>query len=214
MPEGTRQEINYEGQEYVTREAAQTVQTEQPDAIQNQTGGTSQWTLQQFNTIGGQPWMALQEHATDGSVTRQLTGYEHEVRELATHLQVTPLELPATTQVEFLSQHLTNPDEREYELGRQFAADRSRGIPTEFAPMSLDPFIKGMTDRDFEQKIRAENGMTTGQETSATTISQQVDQSNGTMQANIPEVRSTQREPEQQQERQSQATEYSMGISF
>lgn len=60
------------------------------------------WTLQQFTTVAGQPWYALQQHS-DGGVERQYTGYEHEMTALCRKLRVTPQVLPPTTEEEFLS---------------------------------------------------------------------------------------------------------------
>jgi hypothetical protein len=59
------------------------------------------WTLQQFATIAGHPWFALQRHS-DAGVEQQFTGYRHEMEALAKQLGVQPEELPPTTAEEFL----------------------------------------------------------------------------------------------------------------
>ena len=40
------------------------------------------WTVQQFTTVAGHPWYALQQHS-DGGVLWQYTGYRHEIDALA-----------------------------------------------------------------------------------------------------------------------------------
>ena len=60
------------------------------------------WTLQQFTTVCGKPWYALQVQ-TDAGVLRQWTGYRHEMDELSKKLGVEPEELPPTTEEEFFA---------------------------------------------------------------------------------------------------------------
>jgi hypothetical protein len=59
------------------------------------------WTLQQFCTVAGRPWFALQQQ-TDEGVIWQATGYRQELDELCTRQGITPDELPPTTEEEFL----------------------------------------------------------------------------------------------------------------
>jgi hypothetical protein len=116
------------------------------------TPNTNQWTLQAFSEINGQPWMALQEHAADGSIERQITGFEHELRQTAQQNNITPRVLPPTSEEQFYASLSNNG--RDYELGRQFAAEPANGIPQHLAPLDLGQFSKGLEDREFEQKIR------------------------------------------------------------
>jgi hypothetical protein len=140
------------------------------------TPNTNQWTLQAFTEINGQPWMALQEHAADGSVQRQITGFEHELTQTAQQNNITPRVLPPVSEEQFYA-NLSN-NVRDYELGRQFAAEPSNGIPQHLAPLDLGQFSKGLEDREFEQKIRSDQreslvsafeqyGLDTGFETAA-----------------------------------------------
>lgn len=62
----------------------------------------SRWTLQQFTTLPGGPWLALQEQ-DDAGIMRQFTGYRHELEAIARQLRVTPQELEPITEQEFLS---------------------------------------------------------------------------------------------------------------
>ena len=62
----------------------------------------SLWTLQEFATVAGKPWFALQKQS-DAGILSQWTGYRHEVDELAARLAITPEELPATTEDEFFA---------------------------------------------------------------------------------------------------------------
>jgi hypothetical protein len=39
------------------------------------------WTLQQFATVDGKPWFALQKH-NDGGVILHVTGWRHEIEKL------------------------------------------------------------------------------------------------------------------------------------
>lgn len=147
------------------------------NAVANeQIAGSNQWTLQAFTEINGQSWMALQEHAADGSIQRQLTGFEQELKLTAQQNNITPRVLPAISEEQFYAS-LSN-DVRDYELGRQFAAEPSAGIPHNLAPLDLGQFSKGLEDREFEQKIRSEEreslvamfeqyGLDTGFETAA-----------------------------------------------
>ena len=140
------------------------------------TPNTNQWTLQAFTEITGQPWMALQEHAADGSIERQITGFEHELRQTAQQNNITPRVLPPTSEEQFYASLSNNG--RDYELGRQFAAEPSNGIPQHLAPLDLSQFSRGLEDREFEQKIRSDQreslvpafeqyGLDTGLETAA-----------------------------------------------
>jgi len=60
------------------------------------------WTVQQFTTVAGRPWFALQLQS-DGGVDRQYTGYFHEMKHLAAELGVTPQVRAPTTEEEFLT---------------------------------------------------------------------------------------------------------------
>lgn len=60
------------------------------------------WTLQQFATVAGQPWFALQ-FQSDGGVQMQFTGYRHEMDNLAGKLGITPEELPVITEEEYFA---------------------------------------------------------------------------------------------------------------
>jgi hypothetical protein len=115
----------------------------------------SVWTMQRFAEVSGKSWFALQERTLDGSIQRQYTGFGSELAELAARMNITPRALPAISEEQFYA-NLSN-NVRDYELGRQFAADPSAGIPHHLAPMDLSHFSNGLTDREFEQKIRAEN---------------------------------------------------------
>jgi len=115
----------------------------------------SVWTMQRFAEVSGKSWFALQERALDGSIQRQYTGFGSELAELAAQMNITPRALPAIAEEQFYA-NLSN-NVRDYELGRQFAANPSAGIPHHLAPMDLNQFSNGLTDREFEQKIRAEN---------------------------------------------------------
>ena len=115
----------------------------------------SVWTMQRFAEVSGKSWFALQERTLDGSIHRQYTGFGSELAELAAQMNITPRALPAISEEQFYA-NLSN-NVRDYELGRQFAADPSAGIPHHLAPMDLSQFSNGLTDREFEQKIRAEN---------------------------------------------------------
>ncbi len=61
------------------------------------------WTLQQFTTVAGQPWYALQQQS-DGGMEKQFTGYHHEMTALCRKLRITPEVLTPTTEEEFLRQ--------------------------------------------------------------------------------------------------------------
>jgi hypothetical protein len=63
--------------------------------------GTS-WTLQEFTTVAGRPWYALQQHS-DGGVERQYTGNKQEMDALCRKHRIRPQKLPPTTEEEFLS---------------------------------------------------------------------------------------------------------------
>ena len=62
----------------------------------------SLWTLQEFATVAGKPWFALQKQ-NDAGILWQWTGYRHEVDALASRLAITPEELPATSEKDFFS---------------------------------------------------------------------------------------------------------------
>jgi hypothetical protein len=124
-------------------------------AGQNPEEAESLWTLQQFSEINGKPWLALREHNLDGTIQRQYTGTTEEIAALTAANNISPRQLPAVSEEHFYSQLLGK--DRDYELGRQFAADPAQGIPHHLAPMDLDRFSAGMTDRAFEQQIRTEN---------------------------------------------------------
>ena len=124
-------------------------------ADQNPEEAESLWTLQQFSEINGKPWLALREHNLDGTIQRQYTGTTEEIAALTAANNISPRQLPAVSEEHFYSQLLGK--DRDYELGRQFAADPAQGIPHHLAPMDLDSFSAGMTDRAVEQQIRTEN---------------------------------------------------------
>jgi hypothetical protein len=121
---------------------------------ENQQHTPEQWTLQRFAEVAGQPWFALQQHGPDG-VQRQYTGHAHEVAELAAQMRITPRVLPATTEEQFYSSLTKNV--RDYELGRQFAADPERGIRQDLVPYDIDRYSAGQQVRTMEDKIRLEN---------------------------------------------------------
>jgi hypothetical protein len=203
------------------------------------TPNTNQWTLQAFTEINGEPWMALQEHAADGSIERQITGFEHELRQTAQQNNITPRVLPPTSEEQFYASLSNNG--RDYEFGRQFAAEPSNGIPQHLAPLDLGQFSKGLEDREFEQKIRSDQreslvsafeqyGLDTGFETAAQartwaesevekvfpaaqqtpeTVSVGQDRNVFSAQTNRAEQR--QREPEQQRE-ENVAQSYGMAV--
>lgn len=120
----------------------------------DQQASQSNWTIQQFAEVAGQPWYVLQEHGPDG-VQRQYTGYAHEVAELAATIHVSPRQLPATTEEAFYTS--LSKTTRDYELGRQFAADPERGIRTDLGPYDLDRYNAGQQVRTMEDNIRREN---------------------------------------------------------
>jgi hypothetical protein len=203
------------------------------------TPNTHQWTLQAFTEINGQPWMALQEHAADGSIERQITGFEHELRQTAQQNNITPRVLPPTSEEQFYASLSNNG--RDYELGRQFAAEPSNGIPQHLAPLDLGQFSKGLEDREFEQKIRSDQreslvsafeqyGLDTGFETAAqartwaesevekvfpaaqqTPETVSVDQDRNVFSAQTNRAEQRQREPEQQRE-ENVAQSYGMAV--
>jgi hypothetical protein len=203
------------------------------------TPNTNQWTLQAFTEINGQPWMALQEHAADGSIERQITGFEHELRQTAQQNNITPRVLPPTSEEQFYASLSNNG--RDYELGRQFAAEPSNGIPQHLAPLDLGQFSKGLEDREFEQKIRSDQreslvsafeqyGLDTGFETAAqartwaesevekvfpaaqqTPETVSVDQDRNVFSAQTNRAEQRQREPEQQRE-ENVAQSYGMAV--
>jgi hypothetical protein len=122
---------------------------------QNVEDAESLWTLQQFSEVNGKPWLALREHNLDGTIQRQYTGTTEEIAALTAANNISARPLPAISEERFYSQLLSS--DRDYELGRQFAADPAQGIPHHLAPMDLDRFSAGMTDRALEQQIRTEN---------------------------------------------------------
>jgi hypothetical protein len=60
------------------------------------------WTLQEFTTVAGKPWYALQKQ-NDGGIVWQFTGYLYEVIELAERIGVVPEELAPITEDEFFA---------------------------------------------------------------------------------------------------------------
>ncbi len=121
--------------------------------MQDMQSSHNHWTVQQFAEVAGQPWYALQEHGPDG-IERQYTGYAHEVAELAATLKVSPRQLPPTTEETFYAS--LNNRARNFELGRQFAADPSQGIRQDFAPYDLDRYAAGQQMRALEDNLRLE----------------------------------------------------------
>ena len=69
------------------------------------------WTLQQFTTIAGHPWFALQQH-NDAGIISQFTGYRHEVDAMCSKHGITPEELDPITEQEFFDRQ-KSPDEPE-----------------------------------------------------------------------------------------------------
>lgn len=63
--------------------------------------------LQQFVTIAGRPWYALQQQS-DGGVERQFTGYREDMDVLAGRLGIVPEESEPTTEPEFFQRLLEN----------------------------------------------------------------------------------------------------------
>lgn len=62
--------------------------------------GDSFWTMQQFTTVAGKPWFALQKQSDKGLLW-QFTGYRHEIDRLCIKHGITPVRLPPTTEEEF-----------------------------------------------------------------------------------------------------------------
>jgi hypothetical protein len=62
----------------------------------------SLWTLQEFATVAGRPWFALQLQS-DGGVELPFTGYRWEMDDVAAKLGIVPGELPAITEEDFFS---------------------------------------------------------------------------------------------------------------
>lgn len=58
------------------------------------------WTVQQFSTVAGRPWFALQKH-NDAGVIWQATGYRHEMETLCRNHSITPDELKPINEAEF-----------------------------------------------------------------------------------------------------------------
>jgi hypothetical protein len=65
------------------------------------------WTLQQFTTLAGKAWFALQRH-NDSSVVQQITGYSHEIEQHLEQMGITPEVLPSTTEEEFLKRGMVD----------------------------------------------------------------------------------------------------------
>jgi hypothetical protein len=177
-------------------------------ADQNQEEAQSLWTLQQFSEINGKPWLALREHNLDGTIQRQYTGTNEEIAALTAANNISPRQLPAVSEEHFYSQLLGK--DRDYELGRQFAADPAQGIPHHLAPMDLNSFSAGMTDRAFEQQIRTENHaqlQPASQQIAQATA--QVETQTGERQA-FSEISSPR---EKQQQRYEESAEQSFGMA-
>lgn len=75
-----------------------------PDSDQEPTllapGQGSVWTIQQFTTICGQPWLALQRQNDEG-VQWGFTGYRHEIDALCRKHSIIPRELEPITENEY-----------------------------------------------------------------------------------------------------------------
>lgn len=69
-------------------------------------GNGSHWTLQQFSTINGKPYYALQQH-NDSGVVWQCTGYRHEIDAVTTKHRITPELLDPIDEEEFYSRAVT-----------------------------------------------------------------------------------------------------------
>jgi hypothetical protein len=165
----------------------------------------SLWTLQQFSEVNGKPWLALREYNLDGSIQHQYTGTAEEIAALTAANNISPRPLPAVTEEHFYSQLLSS--DRDYELGRQFAADPAQGIPHHLAPMDLNRFSVGMTDRVLEQQIRTEN------QTQLQPAPQQITQASAQIETQNGE-RHTLNEISRPREKQQQSYEESAEQSF
>lgn len=88
------------------------------------------WTLQQFTTLAGRPWYALQQHS-DAGIRHQLTGYRHEMEARARELRITPQELPPTTEEAFFHRGMADREvspQDDSDEGRFLA--RAQRLPT------------------------------------------------------------------------------------
>jgi hypothetical protein len=177
-------------------------------ADQNPEEAESLWTIQQFSELNGKPWLALREHNPDGTIQRQYTGTTEEIAALTAANNISPRQLPAVSEEHFYSQLLGK--DRDYELGRQFAADPAQGIPHHLAPMDLNSFSAGMTDRAFEQQIRTENPaqlQPASQQIAQATA--QIETQNGERQA----LNEISRPREKQQQSYEESAEQSFGMA-
>ncbi len=178
-------------------------------ANQSQEEAESFWTVQQFSEINGKPWLALREHNLDGTIQRQYTGTTEEIAALTAANNISARPLAAISEERFYSQLLSS--DRDYELGRQFAADPSQGIPHHLAPMDLDRFSTGMTDRALEQQIRAEN------QTQLQPAPQQITQASAQLETQTGELQtfselSSPREKQQQSYEESAEQSFGMAV--
>ena len=191
-------------QVFESPETAQGVTQDAEDSVSE-----SVWTIQRFAEVSGKSWFALQQQAPDGSIQRQYTGFGEEVAELAARMNVTPRVLPAISEEQFYAQLMN--DSRDYELGRQFGADQSAGIPHHLAPIDLDRFSNGLTDREFEQEIRVENEQPAPQgERFDTSLLMQME--TATANENTPRAAHLQRDQHQQQQEETAAQSFGMRL--
>ncbi|MGO9440888.1 MAG: hypothetical protein ACLPXM_10125 [Terriglobales bacterium] len=66
------------------------------------------WTVQQFTTIAGHPWFALQQH-NDAGILCQFTGYRHEIDALIARLAIVPEELSPLAEEDFFARCQSEP---------------------------------------------------------------------------------------------------------
>jgi hypothetical protein len=65
-------------------------------------GEGTYWTVQQFATIAGKPWYALQQREGDHAI-QQFTGNRDEINRLCGKFRITPRALEPVTEEEFFS---------------------------------------------------------------------------------------------------------------
>lgn len=70
----------------------------------------SHWTVQQFTTVAGKPWFALQKH-NDSGVVWQATGYRHEIESLCKLRNIQPEKLDPIDEEEFYRRFQTTGPE-------------------------------------------------------------------------------------------------------
>ncbi len=65
-------------------------------------GEGTYWTVQQFTTIAGKPWYALQQREGDQAI-QKFTGDRDEIDRLCRKFKIEPQELEPVTEEEFFS---------------------------------------------------------------------------------------------------------------